>query len=247
MTTLLVSAHPGHELRLHHWMEQARPDIFIITDGSGSAGIPRLQSSRRLIGRVGGRVLEGSGDLSDRRLYGAMRERDLPLFGALRRQIAQLILRGGYDEVVCDGLEGFNTSHDWCHYLVHSLAGFLKVNAFEHSLAEAEGPDPSPAQGDRHLFLDDEALARKLRAATEYPELSAEVEKYVQRWGPSAFKLEVLRPLPTRERPSAPPGVPPFYETFGEKRVLEGAYPEVIRWESHVRPLIEALWNEPPF
>jgi hypothetical protein len=244
MTTLLVSAHPGHELRLHHWMEQVRPDVFIITDGSGSAGTPRLESSRLVITRAGGRLLPGSGDLPDRRLYAAMLARDLGPFTALRERIAELVRRGGYDEVVCDALEGFNTTHDWCHYLTHSLAGPLNFRAFEHSLEEAPFARASPKS--RRFSLDDEALARKLRGAAEYPELAREVERYLERWGAKAFRLEVLNPVLIRDRPPAPPGRSPFYETFGERRVREGAYSEVIRWESHVRPLVEGLWDRAP-
>lgn len=244
MKTLLVGAHPGHELRLHHWMEQVRPDVFIITDGSGSTGNPRLESSLRVIDRVGARLLPGSGGLSDQQLYGAMLLRDPSLFTALRRRIADLILLSGYDHVVCDGLEGFNTAHDWCHYLVHSLASPLKLRAFEHSLASA--PDAWVGANGPHSSLDDDALARKLRAAAEYPELAREVEGSLERWGMKAFNVEVLRPLVTRERPPAPPGNPPYYEVFGERRVREGAYSEVIRWQSHVRPLVESFWGSAP-
>src|SRR5207253_5484219 len=29
----LVIAHPGHELRVYHWLRLARPSVFILTDG----------------------------------------------------------------------------------------------------------------------------------------------------------------------------------------------------------------------
>lgn len=29
----LVVAHPGHELRVYGWLEQARPRVFVLTDG----------------------------------------------------------------------------------------------------------------------------------------------------------------------------------------------------------------------
>ena len=34
----LIVAHPGHELRVHHWMELARPLVLVLTDGSGRQG-----------------------------------------------------------------------------------------------------------------------------------------------------------------------------------------------------------------
>jgi hypothetical protein len=33
----------------------------------------------------------------------------------------------------------------------------------------------------------------------------------------------------------------PYYEEYGEKRVAEGKYGEVIRYREHVLPLAEAL------
>ena len=240
MKTLLVSAHPGHELRLHHWMEQVRPDVFFITDGSGSSGVPRLESSLAVISHAGARLLPGAGGLSDRRLYEAMRGRDLDLFNALKAQLVDLVNAGGYDELVCDGLEGFNTAHDWCHYLTQSVARPIRVSVFEHSLVEAADAWAGPKS--RIFSLDDDALGRKLRAAAAYPELAFEVDGSLRRWGAGAFNVEVLRPVLPCERPPAPPGKPPYYEVFGEQRVREGRYPEVIRWESHFRPLVESLW-----
>src|SRR5262245_41002456 len=42
-------AHPGHELRVHHFLEQAAPTVAVLTDGSGSTGQPRLDESRELL------------------------------------------------------------------------------------------------------------------------------------------------------------------------------------------------------
>jgi hypothetical protein len=203
MKTLLVCAHPGHELRLHHWMEQSRPDVFFITDGSGSAGVPRLQSSLAVINRAGSRMLAGSGSLPDRRLYEAMRGRDIGLFQALKEQIAALVRAGGYDELVCDGLEGFNTAHDWCHYLVQSVARPLRVSVLEHSLVNA--PDAWAGPGSRILCLDDEALDRKLRAAAAYPEMAVEVEETLRRWGRGRLQRRSASPG-ALERAAADPG-----------------------------------------
>ena len=170
-----------------------------------------------------------------------MRDCDESLFSDLRARIGRLIRTARYDEVVCDGLEGFNTTHDWCHYLIRSLTGPLGLRAFEHSLAGA--PDAWTGANHHRVSLDDAALKRKLHAAGQYEELSKEVEESLREWGDRAFSLEVLRPIPALPRPPAPPGQPPFYEVFGDRRVREGAYPEVIRWETHLRPLVERVWD----
>src|ERR671917_288531 len=49
----LVVAHPGHELCVYGWLEQARPRVFVLTDGSGRSGIPRLQSTTKILARHG--------------------------------------------------------------------------------------------------------------------------------------------------------------------------------------------------
>ncbi len=36
-------------------------------------------------------------------------------------------------------------------------------------------------------------------------------------------------------------GPSPFYERFGEGRVAEGAYPEVVRFRAHLLPLAARL------
>src|SRR5882724_4575425 len=51
----LLIAHPGHELRLHGWLERARPLTFALTDGSGMDGRPRLDSTTAVLSRVGAR------------------------------------------------------------------------------------------------------------------------------------------------------------------------------------------------
>ncbi|HUE39393.1 MAG TPA: hypothetical protein VMR29_07805 [Candidatus Binatia bacterium] len=38
-----VVAHPGHELRVHHWMERVRPVVCVLTNGSGASGCSRIR------------------------------------------------------------------------------------------------------------------------------------------------------------------------------------------------------------
>ena len=40
----LVVAHPGHELRVYGWLALRKPDVYILTDGSGHTGNSRLDS-----------------------------------------------------------------------------------------------------------------------------------------------------------------------------------------------------------
>ncbi|MSQ47696.1 MAG: hypothetical protein EXR78_04785 [Deltaproteobacteria bacterium] len=54
----LVIAHPGHELRLHGWLQHARPWVSVLTDGSGHADHSRLDSTTTLLHDVGARLAE---------------------------------------------------------------------------------------------------------------------------------------------------------------------------------------------
>src|SRR5438552_300306 len=69
----LVIAHPGHELRVHAWVELARPLAFVLTDGSGHTGQSRLASTSRLLERTGAAPGGIYGRLTDRALYAAIR------------------------------------------------------------------------------------------------------------------------------------------------------------------------------
>jgi hypothetical protein len=246
MRALLVVSHPGHELRLHHWMERVRPDVLVLTDGSGSAGAARIASTQAVLDRAGARLLDGDTTVPDARVYRALRERDTGFFAAMAASVCRHVA-GGYDLVACDGLEGFNTSHDLCHYLVVAAAA-RQPEAARPEVREfpLEAPPASWAGVSSDvLALDEPALARKVRAALAYTELAAEVRSSLTHLGAAAFAIEALRRVRPGPDPNAPPGAPPHYETFGERRVREGVYPEVIRWADHVRPVVNHIWPQP--
>ncbi|MGE0128099.1 MAG: hypothetical protein AB7U82_08465 [Blastocatellales bacterium] len=64
----LVVAHPSHELRVHGWLETARPLVFVLTDGSGRSGKSRLDWTTQVLERAGverGRVYGRLTDLEE--------------------------------------------------------------------------------------------------------------------------------------------------------------------------------------
>src|SRR5438552_2179679 len=79
----LVIAHPGHELRVHAWVELAQPLAFVLTDGSGHTGQSRLASTSRLLERTGAAPGGIYGRLTDRALYPAILGGDVALFTGL--------------------------------------------------------------------------------------------------------------------------------------------------------------------
>ena len=64
----LIVAHPGHELRVHGWLEAVQPTVYVLTDGSGRASQSRLASTMRLLQQA--RAQRGAiyGRFSDREL-----------------------------------------------------------------------------------------------------------------------------------------------------------------------------------
>jgi hypothetical protein len=238
----LVIAHPGHELRVHHWLERTRPVVLVLTDGSGHHGISRLDSTRELLARAGAAPGPLFGRLSDGGLYRALLDGDFQLFHNLMDELAAAL--DGVGLVAGDAVEGYNPGHDVCRLLLN--AALLRLEAetgrptpnFDFPLVGA--PDAQAPDGLR-LELDDEALRRKLEAAHAYPELAGEVEAALAAHGEAPFRVECLRPVTYGLAIGHLFSQPPFYETHGEKRVAEGHYCEVIRFREHLAPLAESL------
>lgn len=245
--TALIVAHPGHELRVHRWLELTRPVVFVLTDGSGSHGISRLDSTTSLLARAGATPGSIYGRLSDRELYRAILAGDLGLFTALVDELAQGL--EDVDVVAGDAVEGYNPGHDVCRLLLNAALLYREEGqrpaSFEFPLIGS--PDDCPAEdlgAALRLELDEESLRRKLEAARAYPELAGEVDAALAAHGTGSFQVECLRPV----RYGLDIGHighrfshPPFYETYGEKRVAQGHYGEVIRFHQHLAPLAEGL------
>lgn len=250
---LLVVGHPGHELRVHAWIERARPTVCVLTDGSGSTGEGRLESTTRLLERAGARPGAVYGRLSDRAVYAAILDGEREVFLDLADELCAAILAEGATCVVGDAAEGYNPCHDVCRLVINAAVrmavracgapianlDFALVGAPDVGTADGAAPRP----GSAHVELSEEALARKLAAAREYPEMAREVEAALERFGVAPFRHEVLRAVDTDDRLAWPADQTPFYERHGERRVAEGVYDRVLRFQEHVVPIAEALWS----
>ena len=240
----LVVAHPGHELRIHGWLEHARPLTFVITDGSGGAGEGRIGSTLRLLERAGVPVSDVRGRVSDREIYALMLAGEHALFTDLVDEIADALVAADVDHVVTDAAEGFNPSHDVCR-LIGAAAATRAARRLGRDVPHFDfllvGRPDAQAPDALSLRLDDDALARKLAAARDYPELGHEIEGALAKFGLDAFRTEVLRPA-TEPDPTAPMAdEPPYYETYGAQQVAAGRYAHVLRYASHFRPCAQAI------
>lgn len=232
----VVVAHPGHELVVHRWMELHRPIYFCLTEGSGGAGSPRIESTDRLLKRVG--AVHGSiyGRFSDKETYQLLLDGRVDVFVALANELAEELAGAGVTCVAGDAMEGFNPVHDICRGLIDAVARRAGIERnFEFSLHAPAGSDGMVIE------LDPDALDRKIAAAREYRGLRDEVEAALAREGVAAYATERLCPSTRRKKMSEFAVTPPSFEAFGEQRVGEGRYREVIRYRRHVLPVLSAL------
>lgn len=239
----LIVAHPGHELRIHHWLERERPLTFVLTHGDGSAGASRLASTTRVLERAGASPGSVYGRWRDADLYQALLDGRVEDVADVVDEIAGALAAHAIRCVVADAEERYNPSHDVCRYVADAVAARLgaageAVTNLEFPLVGA--PDARRAEDAdvAVLHLDEAALARKLDAARGYPEMAGEVEAALRAHGVAAFATEYLTPVrAARDFGDAPP----FYEVHGARQVAAGRYREVLRYADHVRPLRERL------
>jgi hypothetical protein len=238
---VLIVAHPGHELLLHHWLEHAQPIVCALTDGSGGRAQDRSIRSKKIIQRAGGQIGPVFGAASDSVWYQAILAGDRRRFDCVASQIADMCRAQGVTQIVADALEFFNPMHDLCSCLAQNVSPQLAdVGAVELLNYPIERPDllrTNPA----HVFaLDDEALRRKFAAAGDYHELAAEVDR--RRIGAiENFAVERLFPVDIRRTWPRLPPEEPFYEKFGRERIEHGQYAELITYANHVHPLAVML------
>jgi hypothetical protein len=261
-------AHPGHELRIHGWLEKARPMACVLTDGSGRTTHSRLDSTTRVLESAACRAGPVYGVMTDQELYAAVMDFEHTRFADCVDELAALLVREEIDCVAGDAEEGYNPAHDICRLIINAavrLANSARLHPIKNFDFNLIGPSdelPSTLSA-KALFvrLDESALARKLVAARNYPELQAEVAaalsgagtaallQHPDLMGPAAlrfgatssdqFAVECLRAVdggPPAEQPQKP-----FYELYGERQVTAGHYSRVLRYREHMLPLSEAI------
>lgn len=266
----LVIAHPGHELRVYGWLEQARPRVFVLTDGSGRSQQSRVASTDEVLSTVGAARGAIYARFTDVALYAAILDHDFELFKALADELAEAFVREETQVVAGDAAEGYNPAHDACRLLLDAAVALARglsgtrIENLEFTLVGRpdECAEESRAAA-RWLRLDDETFARKLLAARNYPELAAEVEAALAGVGSAglrahpdlaarsglnsngtngdSFRVECLRPASAGAQEGREFEGPPFYEQYGERQVASGHYSRVLRYREHMLPLAEAL------
>lgn len=180
----LVVAHPSHELRVHGWLEQAKPYVCVLTDGAGRSGEPRLARTSEVLSRCGATQGAIYGRLTDLQVYAAILNGDAKLFDDLVEELAQVFVAEKIDYVVGDAAEGYSVTHDICRIMIGAAVD-LAEREHGHRVASYDflavgPPDECPDELRNEaiwLRLDDELFDRKVKAAVAYtPKLAADVE-----------------------------------------------------------------------
>ena len=243
----LLIGHPGHELRVHHWLEVARPIVCVITDGSGHGTTGRLLSTERVVHAAGAMPGPVFGRLSDRQVYEMLVRVDVGAWLALAEELAHCLRDSAIDNVMSDAAEGFNPTHDLCRYVSDAAIARAArqsgraISTFEFDLEAApDAHTEAVGASSIRLELDDEALARKTEAALGYVEMRGEVEAMLARFGRQAFAAETFRPAQSGAT-RWEGGPAPAYERHGRSRIADGIYRTLITYEAHLRPVQTAL------
>lgn len=268
-TAAVVVAHPGHEVRVHGWLERETPLVFVLTDGAGRAGRPRIASTAEYLKKFGMRPGCVFARFTDAEVYRLVLAHDFDPFLRLSEELAEAFVEARVSRVAGDSAEGYTTSHDIARLVTNaavemaSRASGRTIVNYDFTLVRRPDHCPEPLRAEAvWLHLDDETFARKLGAAFEfYPELAAETRDALQGNGHEAvadyfklrddehaatdlsgldmFRVECLRPV--REGDGRFDAERPFYEWNGEEKVAQGFYEQVIRYGEHMRPLADAL------
>jgi hypothetical protein len=257
----LVVAHPSHELRVHGWMQTSRPTVFILTDGSGRTGEPRLQATTKALTDVGAQTGSIYGRLTDLEVYDAFLRGDFSLLLGIVDELGDQFVRQEIEYVVADADEGYSPTHDACHLLTRAaieIANRRHQRQIANFDVAVVGPPDECPEPDREraiwIHLDDEEFARKLNVARSYnPDLARDVEAALGGEPSkgsvfdgvelSRFRTECLRPVSKFVDPAPGRREVPFYETYGEKMVAAGHYSHTLRYAEHFMPFEAAVWR----
>ena len=239
----VIIGHPGHELRIYRFIEIYKPRVYVITDGSGSTGISRINKTKEILNNCGAGISPVMGYFTDREIYQIILQNNIQPLITLLQVLLDDLKKHNIQVIAGDAYEGYNPSHDLCRYLINLVVQLFKQKwgiellNFDFLLDRM-----SPADNTNKsilIKLDDSDFERKFSAAQQYSELSKEVNYAVSTYGKDAFKCERLSLVEDNELIQSQDT--PFYEKYGLEKINEGAYQEVISYSNHLLPLIKKL------
>jgi hypothetical protein len=244
----LAIAHPGHELLVHGWLCRTRPLTFVLTDGSGGQGQPRIQAASRILAAAGAPCGSIFGNYPDRHVYQAVLSGNVHFFLALADQLADEFARNRIEAVLGDAEEQAILTHDMWRAVINRAIALAEcmlrrpIANYEFLLEGGpRGADESVEQDCVLSLLRNDELCAKLAAARSYRGLSHDFDLAMEDWNEESLRRECFLPV-APQRCAAVKATPiPRYELHGERKVAAGVYSQVVRYREHVLPILEAL------
>ncbi|WP_269930191.1 hypothetical protein [Aminobacter sp. HY435] len=236
MKTILILAHPGHELRIFHWMETTRPVVCILTDGSGGNQSSRTAYSRETLDAVGAEPGPVFGQVPDRDWYEAILTGNAAPFLKAANEAFEIVEGAAVVTVVADAVDGYNPIHDLSSAIGEAVAARLAASgSVVTRLASAAIPGVVGSEV-TEVCLDAEARVRKMAAVRAYVPLAEEARRIFEE-APDSFAREAL----IRQDFDWPEGFQPHWEKFAKERVATGRYATPISYRDHVLPIARAI------
>lgn len=246
--TVLMIAHPGHELRVYGWVSKVKPLVCVLTNGAGHTGKSRLDSTSRILASVGATSGNIYGGYADTEIYQAILAHDFSFFTDVVDDLVQLLISQEIEYIVGDASEGYNPGHDICRLLIDTAVEIVRqrtgngITNIDFLLTGNPAQIPHEVtQNTIQLILDTATLQRKLEVSRSYAEMTSEVELAIENFGEESFRTESFRLVKFSEFLTSGNQQIPFYEQHGERQVTAGYYQHVIRYRQHMLPLIDAL------
>jgi len=204
-----------------------------------------------VLARVGARPGGIFGRYSNTAFYQALLDHRFDVFDRLVDELCDELGANGIQVLISNAAEGHNPALDVCRLLagvaVHRLRSrALCVSGFDFPLMERPSSCPVELRPSAvWMELGPNTVGRKLAAARNYPELSAEVDAAIREHGLSTFAVECLRPAVGWASGGLTEGaIIPAYELHGQRRVRDGRYQQVIRYRDHIAPLARYLSHQ---
>ncbi|MER8749912.1 hypothetical protein NKH57_11620 [Mesorhizobium sp. M1050] len=233
---VLILAHPGHELRIHHWLELKKPRIYLLTDGSGGRHSARTQYSRDVVEAVGATAGAVFGDIPDAAWYKALLARDCGVFADVLARINLDVSDMKDVQIVSDAVDGYNPMHDLAYAFGNALNRLLQsTRPGRKQLCTAAVPNV-PGVIEVETQLDSAARTRKMAAVKAYTPLADEARQILDR-DPQCFDREFL--ISQHFDWDAP--WTPEWERIGKERVVNKVYDRCITYKENVQPVAQRL------
>lgn len=193
----LSIAHPGHELRLYGLLEQAKPFVWILTDGSHRTGTDMIFDSIKTIDKAvnfGKKVtLNSMKDPANKKIFifsfpkndeDNMHIKDVQIYEEIINQRTEFfisyidfmvtnMIKYDTDIMIADASEGTNVCHEMVRIMTDLSIEFIrkKIRKIIHNYEIAIDKPYNENLNDDviRIELNDEQLDRKLEAMLNYP------------------------------------------------------------------------------